>query len=126
MTINDLQVTYKLTKEDFWEIRPNSKKYAITHDACEKIASIENIQFFKPDVHLTKYGIALLGEAKKGDVKIWATGESSPDNVKMHGKYYWSMAEKRLKDRLILKLINAYEYGIYSESESDEFKKGEK
>jgi hypothetical protein len=33
------------------------------------------------------------------------------------------MAEKRLKDRLILKLINAYEYGIYSDSEADNFKK---
>ena len=31
------------------------------------------------------------------------------------------MAEKRLKDRLTLKLINAYEYGIYSEVEADSF-----
>ena len=32
------------------------------------------------------------------------------------------MAEKRLKDRLTLKLINAYEYGIFSDSEADSFK----
>ena len=33
------------------------------------------------------------------------------------------MAEKRCIDRCILKLINAYEYGIYSDSEADSFKK---
>ncbi len=34
-----------------------------------------------------------------------------------------AMAEKRLKDRLTLKLINAYEYQIYSEIEADSFEK---
>ena len=33
------------------------------------------------------------------------------------------MAEKRLKDRLTLKLIHAYEYQIYSDVEADAFKK---
>ena len=33
------------------------------------------------------------------------------------------MAEKRLKDRLTLKLISAYEYGGYSEEEADDFKR---
>ena len=35
--------------------------------------------------------------------------------------YWWAMAEKRGKDRVILKLINAYERGIYSESEADDW-----
>jgi hypothetical protein len=38
--------------------------------------------------------------------------------------YNWAMCEKRLKDRLTLKMINAYEYGVYSEVEADDFKKG--
>jgi len=38
--------------------------------------------------------------------------------------YPYAIAEKRLKDRLTLKLINAYEYGIYSDSEADGFSKG--
>ena len=33
------------------------------------------------------------------------------------------MAEKRGIDRCVLKLINAYEYGVYSEVEADNFKK---
>ena len=48
------------------------------------------------------------------------TGEASPNNCK--APYPFAMAEKRLKDRLILKLINAYEYGIYSDPEADNFK----
>ena len=39
-------------------------------------------------------------------------------NTKM--PYWWAMAEKRGKDRVILKLINAYEKGLYSSVESDE------
>ena len=35
----------------------------------------------------------------------------------------FAMAEKRLKDRLVLKLIDAYQYSIYSDSEADNFKK---
>ena len=50
---------------------------------------------------------------------IWSTGEASPKNCK--APYPFAMAEKRLKDRLVLKLINAYEYGIYSDSEADNF-----
>ena len=33
------------------------------------------------------------------------------------------MAMKRLRDRLTLSLIDAYEYGIYSDTEADDFKK---
>ena len=36
------------------------------------------------------------------------------------------MAEKRLKDRLTLKMINAYEYGVSSEVEADAFQREEK
>ena len=40
--------------------------------------------------------------------------------------YIASMAEKRGIDRCVLKLINAYQYGIYSEVEADDFKKENK
>ena len=63
----------------------------------------------------------MVGSAKKGDKVIWTTGEASPKNCMM--KYYWAMCEKRLKDRLTLKIIHAYEYGVSSEVEADDFKK---
>ena len=59
--------------------------------------------------------------AKKGDVMIWTIGEADSKNCK--NLYIGSMSEKRGKDRAILKLINAYEYGIYSDVEADDFKK---
>jgi len=49
--------------------------------------------------------------------KVWTTGESSPDNCKT--QYPVAIAEKRAKDRLILKLVNASESGLISGIEMD-------
>ena len=123
MTIQDLAKKYKLSKEDFWELKRGAKStWIITHDACEKIAAQENIQFGAPTIYRdTNSDVAIVGDAKRGNRVMWTTGEASPKNCKM--AYPWSMAEKRLKDRLTLKLISAYEYGIYSDVEADVFKK---
>jgi hypothetical protein len=64
---------------------------------------------------------AILGFANLKDRTEWSIGEASPNNCK--APYPFAMAEKRLKDRLTLKLINAYEYGIYSDVEADAFKR---
>ena len=58
------------------------------------------------------------------DYKIWSTGEANGENCTMG--YRLNIAEKRGKNRVTLKLINAYEYGIYSDIESDEFIKADK
>ena len=53
-----------------------------------------------------------------GDRSEWAIGEASPSNNK--NNYPYAMAEKRAKDRVILKLLNmAGDY--YSQDEADEF-----
>ena len=49
MNIKELAEKYDFKKEDFWELRKNSGKWIITHDACEKIAHIEGIVFDLPD-----------------------------------------------------------------------------
>jgi len=119
MTIKQLAKKYNLTKDDFWLHKP-SGKYIITHDGVTKIANQEGIEFADPVVISNDhYHIALFGKATKGKKVIWTTGESSPENTKI--PYPWAIAEKRLRDRLTLKMINAYEHGIYSESEADEF-----
>ena len=161
MDIKQLAEKYELTKDDFWELRRNSNKWIITHDACEKIAVQENIVFEPPQIinytptiitengekvqKVTKWGTqnwkpAWAGtcQRKYGDVatiitgykqdnpdyKIWTTGEANGDNCTMN--YLMAMSEKRGKDRIILKLINAYEYGIYSDVEADDFAKHDK
>ena len=162
MNIQEIKDKYGLNPEtDFWELRKNSNKWIITHDACEKIAVTEGILFEPPEIisytptiitengekvmKATKWGTqtwkpAWAGSCQKksGDVamiitgyksdnpdyKIWTTGEASGDNCTMN--YPLAMAEKRGKDRIILKLINAYEYGIYSDVEADDFAKHDK
>jgi len=120
MNINELGKKYGLKSEvDTWSVRPGV--YAIKHDAVMKIADIEGIAFEKPEIFVTKDGVSFVGTATMKDVTTWATGEACPANCT--NKYLWAMAEKRLKDRLTLKLINAYEYGIYSEEEADAFER---
>tara|TARA_R100000808_G_scaffold25004_1_gene60365 strand:+ start:2489 stop:2866 length:378 start_codon:yes stop_codon:yes gene_type:complete len=123
MNIKDLADKYNLSKSDFWEMKFGGKSnWIITHDAVEKIADIEKIDFHLPQVFRdTNSNVAMMGEATKGEKRVWSTGESSSFNNK--NPYNWAMAEKRLKDRLTLKIINAYEYGIYSDVEADDFKK---
>ena len=125
MGIEELAKKYNLEKTDFWEMKFGGKSmWIITHDACEKIADNEEIQFSPPQIHAdNNTDVAMIGSAKKGEKVIWTTGEASPRNNK--NPYNWAMAEKRLKDRLTLKMINAYEYGVSSEVEADAYKKGE-
>jgi len=161
MNIKELAEKYELRKDDFWELRKNSGKWIITHDACEKIAVTEGIMFEPMEVisyiptiitengekvqKVTKWGtqtwkpawagtcqkktgdVALLitgYKADNSDYKVQTTGEANALNCT--AEYYFAMAEKRGKDRVILKLINAYEYGIYSDVEADNFVKHDK
>ena len=161
MNIKELADKYELTKDDFWELRKNSNKWIITHDACEKIAVTEGIIFDKPIPNynipttitengekvqkITKWGTQTWKPAWAGtcqqttgavsliitgykqdnpDYKIWTYGEADASNCT--STYYGAMAEKRGKDRIILMLINAYEQGIYSDVEADDFVKKEK
>lgn len=121
MNIKQLAEQYKLSKDDFWQHK-QSKNWILTHDACQKIAYQTKIQFGAPTVFRDdNSNVAFVGDAKRGNTIAWSTGEASPKNCRM--AYPFAMAEKRLKDRLTLKLINAYEYGIYSEVEADDFKR---
>jgi hypothetical protein len=62
-----------------------------------------------------------------GDRVEWSIGEALIGvNYRVSGKqaaYVYAMAEKRAKDRVILKLIELHGY-VYSEEEADEFKQG--
>lgn len=138
MDINKkLAKTYGLTKDHFWQ---SHGKWIISHDACEWIAEQEGIVFHDPKVLVEDHQhVAFVGSAtlpvpslkdipvRESDYKrtaktIWTTGEASPDNC--FNKHVFAMAEKRLKDRLILKLIGVYHLGVYSDSEADSFSKG--
>ena len=108
---------------DFWCI---GKNYVIFHDALTKIAKLEGIVFHKPEVEILYnegnfFGVAMMGEAELDGLKIWTSADSTRENTM--AKYYFNMAEKRLRDRQVLKLLDLYEYGLYSDIEADDFKK---
>ena len=121
MNIKELSKKYNLTKNDYWQ-ESRSKKWIISHDACEKIADMEGIIFGPPQILNSEQNfVRMVISAKKGEVLMWSIGEA--DNKNCKNLYFGAMAEKRGKDRVILKLINAYEYGIYSDVEADNFQK---
>ena len=109
--------------KDFWNCHGN---WIIKHDGCEKIADFHDMKFEIPNQNYdVSPNVALLikGSMVDGDdaeKTEWSFGEANGRNTKM--PYWWAMAEKRGKDRVILKLINAYEKGLYSSVEADEFK----
>ena len=96
----------------------------VLHKACEKIAAIHNIVFDVPimysnDIKSKEVAMCVVGHM--GDKTEWATGEAAPYNNK--NSYPFAMAEKRAKDRVILKLVGLHG-DVYSEEEADELKEG--
>jgi hypothetical protein len=106
----------------------------ITHKALERIAAKAKISFDPPTiirserdeaVILVSGSIALPPTLGATVPKEWSIGEALVNvNYRVSGKqaaYVYAMAEKRAKDRVILKLIGLHGL-LYSEEEADEFK----
>tara|TARA_R100001377_G_scaffold52276_1_gene30617 strand:+ start:2036 stop:2719 length:684 start_codon:yes stop_codon:yes gene_type:complete len=97
--------------------------YVLLHKALEKVSVKFNIKFDKPEVlerNSEKRIASLLVMGHMGDKSEWSIGEASPSNNK--NSYPYAMAEKRAKDRVILKLIGLHG-DVYAEDEADSFKK---
>jgi len=93
----------------------------ILHKALEKVAAHEGITFDAPVViesNVEKKMVVILVTGKSGDKVEWSFGEAAPYNLK--NNYPFAMAEKRAKDRVILKLVGLHG-DAYSETEADEF-----
>ena len=94
----------------------------ILHKALERIAEYSNIVFGEPTIveanSQAKVAVMCV-TGRMGDKTAWSIGESAPSNTT--NSYPYAMAEKRAKDRVILKLIGASGF-VYSEEEADDFK----
>lgn len=100
-----------------WEVRAGA--WAVKHFACERIAARLGIKFDPPvALHVSPDFVALSVTGHLGDVSEWSVGEASASTS--HNKYYCAMAEKRAKDRVILKLIGVHGQ-VYAEDEADSF-----
>jgi len=96
--------------------------FVLLHKALEKVAVKNMITFDKPEVlecNSERRIASLIVTGHMGDKSEWSIGEASPSNNK--NSYPYAMAEKRAKDRVILKLLGLHG-DVYSEDEADSFK----
>ena len=102
-------------------LHKQSGKLIIKHYALERIATEKGIKFDPPLViesDIANKGIAVSVTAHLEEKTEWSIGEAAPYNNVMN--YPYAMAEKRAKDRVILKLLDVHGQ-VYSQEEADDF-----
>ncbi len=112
---------FGVDSDEIWEV--HGSQWVVKHKALERIAAEKGVVWDRPAMieHDAANKIAVVCVfAKLGDRTEWSIGEASPANNK--NAYFYAMAEKRGKDRCILKLLNAHGT-VYSDVEADDFSK---
>lgn len=110
-------------EEALWDCHGTWVAY---HKAIERIAAKAGIRYQTPTVLVAeREAAAILVTGELNDRTEWSIGEAVINlNYKVSGRqaaYPFAMAEKRAKDRVVLKLIGLHGL-VYSEEESDDFK----
>jgi len=136
--IESKKIALKLLKEkdylhecDFWILMNKTKNgkmaytgLIISHNGCLKINDHSEQKLkFKPEcLSVDKDGFAnsLVYIYNCPEQGIYEVGEVNNANCK--NAYQYAMALKRCFDRVVLKLSKLAFYGIYADSEADEFK----
>jgi len=122
--LKELYKKYDLTPEDVFK---HQHYVIITRSGIDKVQAKEKIQIRYEviecqkdfavvkasadvkDNYIQTFGSALKGEGfKDGNTNSW---------------YVMEMAEKRAMSRAVLKLTGFYEFGVFGEDESEDFKK---
>lgn len=106
-------------KEALWDCHGTTVIY---HRHIEIIGAKAGISFDAPLIvegSLKDKIAVMIVTGHMGERTEWSTGEASPANNK--NPYPYAMAEKRAKDRVILKLVGLHGH-VYSEEEADDFK----
>lgn len=125
--IEAVRAAYGLAVEDFWQIKQN-KQWVCKHAALEVVAVRAGVEWFPPQIieaNAPALVTSMVVTGKMGERVEWATGETNSTNYSVVGKqpaYPWAMAEKRAKDRVVLKLVGIHGL-VYSEDEADDFKR---
>lgn len=125
--IKDVLVRFgeEWTESTVWRVQGTA---VISHKTLERIAQRAGIAFDPPTIIRAERDEAvILVTGHRIDQSAWSIGEACINqNYRVSGKqaaYPWAMAEKRAKDRVILKLIELHGM-VYSEDEADDFKNG--
>lgn len=111
-----------IAQDDIWAVQGTP---VVKHKAVERLGAALKIRFQTPVILRSERDEAvILATGVLGEVTEWSIGEACVNvNYLVRGKmsaYVYAMAEKRARDRVILKLAGLH--GVYSEEEADEFK----
>lgn len=96
--------------------------WVVYHKAIERIAAKAGVTFDMPEVVQASAAdriAVIIARGFMGERSEWSFGEAAPNNNK--NAYPFAMAEKRAKDRVVLKLVGLHGLA-YSEEEADDFK----
>lgn len=111
-----------LGAKDVWAVQGTP---VVKHKALERLAASLRISYAPPQILRAERDEAVIlvtGSIASPALTEWSIGEACVNvNYRVSGKqaaYVYAMAEKRGKDRVILKLAGLQ--GVYSEEESDE------
>jgi hypothetical protein len=113
--IMDFMEKHSIDSDEIWEVHGNS--WCVKHKALERAGAKAGITwgppiFIEKDSLAGVVSICVFGRLEEREE--WSVGEAAPKNNK--NAYPYAMAEKRAKDRVILKLLNTHGY-LYSEAE---------
>lgn len=120
----DILKRYDLAPKDaLWDCHGT---LVIYHRYLERIAAKAGITYDPPQIIEARSAdkiVAICVVGRMDGRSEWSIGEAAPGNNK--NSYPYAMAEKRAKDRVILKLVGLAGF-VYSEDEADDFKTGPK
>ena len=114
---------YEFGKDACWDCHGT---WVVYHRVLEAIAAKAGISFDNPypmEAKGVEKCVAICVTGNLGDKSEWSIGEAAPANNK--NAYPYAMAEKRGKDRVILKLIGLHGL-VFSEEEADAFANAKK
>ncbi len=117
--VMEFMAKYGVESDEIWEVHGST--WVVKHKALERVAAEVGIAWDKPELKVCDMAgglCAVLISGRLNDRIEYSFGEASPKNNK--NSYPIAMAEKRAKDRVILKLLVTHG-ALYSESEADEF-----
>lgn len=117
--VMDFMEKYGVESDEIWEVHGST--WVVKHKALERVAVEVGVKWDRPSVQvcdLTAKIAVVCAFGKLGDHEEWSFGEASPANNK--NSYPMAMAEKRARDRVILKLLVTHG-ALYSEAEAEEF-----
>jgi hypothetical protein len=125
--IREIVAKFDLKKDELWQVHGST--WVIKHKAIERIGAQLGIRWKPPQIIEGSTAdktvvVMVAGEMPPPDTVSgsryeWSFGEASPANNK--NAYPWAMAEKRGKDRVILKFLAAHG-DVYSEEEAEDFR----